>query len=97
MFYDLKNPHSFVKDIVKILHKDGIFILEHADLLSIIKNCLFDTICHEHLECYSSKIIIDLMKVNRLRVFNIKPNTTNGGSMRYFICHDNSKFKRCMG
>jgi len=93
MFYDLKNPHSFVKDIVKILHKDGIFILEHADLLSIIKNCLFDTICHEHLEYYSSKIIIDLMKVNKLRVFNIKPNATNGGSMRYFICHDSSKFK----
>jgi len=93
MFYDLKNPHSFVNDIVKILHKDGVFILEHADLLSIIKNCLFDTICHEHLEYYSSKIIINLMKKNKLRVFNIKPNKTNGGSMRYFICHDNSKFK----
>jgi hypothetical protein len=89
----LKNPHSFVNDIVKILHKDGVFILEHADLLSIIKNCLFDTICHEHLEYYSSKIIINLMKKNKLRVFNIKPNKTNGGSMRYFICHDNSKFK----
>ena len=93
MFYDLKNPHSFVKDIVKILHKDGVFILEHADLLSIIKNCLFDTICHEHLEYYSSKIIINLMKINKLRVFNIVPNITNGGSMRYFICHDNSKYK----
>jgi len=93
MFYDLKDPHKFVKDIVKILHHDGIFILEHADLLSILKNCLFDTICHEHLEYYSSKIIINLMKINNLRVFNIKQNSINGGSMRYFICHDNSKFK----
>jgi NDP-4-keto-2,6-dideoxyhexose 3-C-methyltransferase len=93
MFYDLKNPDTFIKDIVKILHKNGVFILEHADLLSIIKNCLFDTICHEHLEYYSSKIIIDLMKMNNLRVFNIKPNSINGGSMRYFICHDNSNFK----
>ena len=93
MFYDLNNPHSFVKDVAKILHKDGIFILEHADLLSIIKNCLFDTICHEHLEYYSTKIIINLMKINKLRVFNIKPNPTNGGSMRYFICHNNSKYK----
>ena len=65
MFYDLKKPIFFVKDIKKILHKDGIFILEHADLLSIIKNCLFDTICHEHLEYYSSKIIINLMKKNK--------------------------------
>ena len=90
MFYDLKKPTFFVKDIKKILHKDGIFILEHADLLSIIKNCLFDTICHEHLEYYSSKIIINLMKKNKLRVFDIKQNNINGGSMRYFICHNNS-------
>ena len=33
-----------------------------SDLLSIIKNCLFDTICHEHLEYYSTKVIINLMK-----------------------------------
>ena len=65
MFYDLNNPCSFVEDITKVLHEDGVFILEHADLLSIIKNCLFDTICHEHLEYYSSKIIINLMKINK--------------------------------
>ena len=93
MFYDLNNPRSFVKDISKVLHEKGVFILEHADLFSIIKNCLFDTICHEHLEYYSSKIIINLMKINKLRVFDIKPNNTNGGSMRYFICHDNSRYK----
>lgn len=93
MFYDLREPDFFVKDIKKILHEDGIFILEHADLLSIVKNCLFDTICHEHLEYYSSKIIINLMKNNGLRVFNIKNNDINGGSMCYFICHNDAKFK----
>tara|TARA_A100001015_G_scaffold259666_1_gene303760 strand:+ start:2876 stop:4102 length:1227 start_codon:yes stop_codon:yes gene_type:complete len=93
MFYDLKDPNSFIKDIKKILHKDGIFILEHADLLSILKYSLFDTICHEHLEYYSSKIIIELMKKNNLRVFDIKNSKINGGSTRYLITHDNSKFK----
>ena len=93
MFYDLKYPNLFLKDIKKILHKDGLFILEHADLLSIIKNCLFDTICHEHLEYYSSRIIINLMKNNSMRVFDIKKNNINGGSMRYLICHKNSRFK----
>tara|TARA_B100001063_G_scaffold246906_1_gene288429 strand:+ start:401 stop:1624 length:1224 start_codon:yes stop_codon:yes gene_type:complete len=93
MFYDLKKPNVFVGDIKKILHKDGIFILEHADLLSLFKYTLFDTICHEHLEYYSSKIIIDLMKKNKMRVFDIKNNDINGGSSRYFICHNNAKFK----
>ena len=92
MFYDLKNPNKFLSDIKKILDKNGIFILEHADLLSILKNNLFDSICHEHLEYYSSKIILDLMKKNNLRVFNVQKNQVNGGSTRYYISHDKSKF-----
>ena len=93
VFYDLKKPHEFIRDIKKILHKDGVFILEHADLLSIIKQNLFDTICHEHLEYYSSKIIINIMKKHHLRVFDLKLNNINGGSIRYFISHEFSKFK----
>ncbi len=93
VFYDLKNPLKFIGDIKKILHKDGIFILEHADLLSIIRKNLFDTICHEHLEYYSSKIIINIMKSHNLRVFDLKSNGINGGSMRYFISHKLSQFK----
>ncbi len=93
MFYDLKNPNLFIRDVKKILHKDGIFVLEHADLLSLFKYSLFDTICHEHLEYYSSKIIINLMKKNKLKVFDIKNNDINGGSSRYLICHKNAKFK----
>ena len=93
MFYDLPNPNRFLADVKKILDKEGIFVLEHADLLSIIKNCQFDTICHEHLEYYSTKVIVELMNKNELRVFNLKANTINGGSMRYYICHKDSKYK----
>ena len=93
MFYDLPDPNKFLEDIKKVLDKEGIFILEHADLLSIIKNCQFDTICHEHLEYYSTKVIIELMNKNELRVFNLKADIINGGSMRYYICHKDSKYK----
>ena len=62
MFYDLENPNKFLSDIKSLLDKNGIFILEHADLLSIIKNNIFDTICHEHLEYYSSYVIINMAK-----------------------------------
>ena len=93
MFYDLPKPNLFLKDIKKILHKDGIFILEHADLYSIYKNSVFDTICHEHLEYYSSTVIFNMIKKHNLEVFNHKFNDINGGSSQYFICHKNSKFK----
>ena len=54
---------------------------------------MFDTICHEHLEYYSSKVILNLCKKNKLRVFDIKKNDINGSSKQYYVCHDNSKKK----
>ena len=85
VFYDLKDPNKFIKDVKEILDKKGIFILEHVDLYCIIKNNLFDTICHEHLEYYSSKMIIEMMNRNGLKVFEHELNDINGGSSRYFI------------
>ena len=77
-----------------MLHKDGVFLLEQVNLLSIIKKNIFDTICHEHLEYYSSKVIVNMMLQNDLRVFNIKHNDVNGGSSQYYICHKSSKFPK---
>ena len=75
------------------MSQEGIFLLEFADLASIIKNKMFDTICHEHLEYYSSKVILNLCKKFNLRVFDIKKNDINGSSNQYYICHANSKHK----
>ena len=41
MFYDLEDPNKFIKDAALSLHDDGIFVLEHADLLSIFKYSLY--------------------------------------------------------
>jgi|TARA_Y100000294_G_C8553059_1_gene336151 hypothetical protein len=93
VFYDVEDPNKFLSDIQKILSGDGIFMLEHTDLLSIVKLKMFDTICHEHLYYYSTKIIIDMVENNNLRVFNLKRNNINGGSTQYLICKKNSKYK----
>jgi len=93
VFYDLKDPQVFLRDIKKVLHKDGIFNLEFADLKLILKNNMFDTICHEHLEYYSVKVINNLLKSVELRIFDHSYNDINGGSSSYYICHDEAKFK----
>lgn len=46
---------------------------------------MFDTICHEHLAYYTSKIIISMCKNNNLKVIDIKRNSINGGSAQYYI------------
>ena len=93
VFYDLLNPNKFLRDVKTLLLPEGIFLLEFADLASIIKYKMFDTICHEHLEYYSSKVIVDLVEKHELRVFDIKQNFINGSSKQYYICHKNSKIK----
>ena len=93
VFYDAADPAKFIKDVKKILSNEGVFLLEFADLASIIQNKMFDTICHEHLEYYSTKVILNLCKKNNLRVFDIKKNSINGASKQYFICHEKSRYK----
>ena len=78
-------------DLRKLVSSDGVIMIEFADLDSILKFKMFDTICHEHLEYYSSKVIIELAKKNGLRVFDIKQNDINGGSKQYFMCLNSSK------
>ena len=93
VFYDINDPNQFLKDINKILDDNGIFLIEHADLMSIVKQKMFDTICQEHLTYFSNKIIINMAKKNNLRVFDMRTNNINGGSTQYFICKQNSIFK----
>jgi len=93
VFYDLESPNKYLEEMEKILEKDGVLLIEIADLLSMIKYNMFDAICHEHLAYYTTKIIINMAKKNKLRVFDIKINDINGGSTQYFICKKNAKYK----
>lgn len=91
--YDLQRPNVFFKGIKKLLAKDGLLILEVADLYLTQKNNVFDTFCHEHLEYYSFKSINRILNNNGLKVYKHQFFDINGGTSRYFICHqDNFKF-----
>ena len=93
VFYDLRDPNKFINEVKEILDVNGIFVLEQADLYFIIKNNIFDTICHEHLGFFSSRVIIKMMKLNGLKIFHHEYNNINGGSSRYYICHQEANYK----
>ena len=93
VFYDLKKPHRFLSDITKILDKAGLFFLEFADLASILRFKMFDTICHEHLEYYSFDVINKMAKQNELKIIDITHNDINGGSIGIYLSHETAKFK----
>ncbi len=93
VFYDLDNPNKFLSDVEIILDENGIFLLEFADLASIVKLNMFDAFCHEHLEYYSIRVIQQMCKKKNLRIFNIKSNNINGGSVQIFICKKNAQYR----
>ena len=93
MFYDLEDPKSFVFDIEKCLADDGIWHFEQSYMPSMLRTNSYDTICHEHLEFYSLKVVKNLLEISGLRIVDVQMNDINGGSFAVTACKMNSIFK----
>jgi hypothetical protein len=90
MFYDLDDPNEFVKNIVDCLHSNGIWIIQMAYLIPMLKLNGFDNIGHEHLEYYSVKSLNVLIEKHGLKIFHVEKNDVYGGSIRVYITHKNN-------
>ena len=88
MFYDLENPNEFVSDIVKILAKDGVWVIELKYLPTMIFQNAFDNIVHEHIEYYHFSVIEYMLKNHGLKTIDVSLNNSNGGSIRIFVKHE---------
>lgn len=93
MFYDLEDPCRFVEDIVQCLADDGIWHLEQSYLLSMLRTDSYDTICHEHLEFYSFKVVKNILESKGLRVVDVIVNSINGGSFAVTACKKEAGYK----
>jgi NDP-4-keto-2,6-dideoxyhexose 3-C-methyltransferase len=90
MFYDLPDPVAFASDIRECLDGDGVWITEQSYLPTMLRRTAYDAICHEHLEYYGLKQIVDIAGRAGLRVLSVSENESNGGSFRVALCHENS-------
>lgn len=86
-FYDIDNPNAFVKDVKKVLRKDGIFVIQQNYLVGMLMNNAFDNIVHEHLEYYSLLSLEGLLSRHGLEIFHVEESAINGGSFITFISH----------
>ena len=90
MFYDLRDPVQFAKDIYLLLHEDGIWTCEQSYLLTMLQRNSIDTICHEHLEYYSLTQIKDIADRANFKIVDVETNDCNGGSFRIFLAKKES-------
>ena len=84
VFAHIDNINNIVRNIIKTLDTDGIFISESHYLLPLIKTVQYDTIYHEHLRYYSLQSLNYLFKKHNLEIINTKEISTHGGSIRVY-------------
>ena len=92
MFYDLENPISFVKDIEHCLSADGIWHFEQSYMPTMLRINSYDTICHEHLEFYSFKVVKNILENCSMKVLDVQMNSVNGGSFAVTACKKEASY-----
>jgi len=93
MFYDLENPVAFVRDIESVLADDGVWHFEQSYMPSMLRTHSYDTICHEHLEFYSFKVVKNLLESCGMRVVDVQMNAINGGSFAVTACKKGAPYR----
>lgn len=84
VFAHIDNINQIVRDVLKVLDKDGVFISESHYLLPLIKTVQYDTIYHEHLRYYSVQSLNYLFRKHNMEIIDTKEIPTHGGSIRVF-------------
>jgi len=92
VFAHIENVSKLMKNILKILQRDGVFISESHYLVSLIKTNQYDTIYHEHLRYYSLSSLKYLFDKYGLKIIHAKKINTHGGSIRVYATRS-KKFK----
>lgn len=85
MFYDLEDPNRFVADIKKVMHPDGLWVVQMSYLPLMLDTNDFGNICHEHLEYYSLQSFEYLLNLHDFVLADVELNDVNGGSFRAYI------------
>jgi 2-polyprenyl-3-methyl-5-hydroxy-6-metoxy-1,4-benzoquinol methylase len=85
VFAHIDDLDSFLKNVKRIINKNGVLIIESPHFLHLLKDLEYDTIYHEHLSYILIKPLIPFLKKFNLEIFDVVKKDIHGGSIRIFI------------
>jgi hypothetical protein len=85
--------HDFISGFAEFLTDDGIITFEFPHLLNLILLNQFDTIYHEHYSYLNVSALIPIFQKHGLRIFDVEELDTHGGSLRIYVCRQDSDWK----
>jgi SAM-dependent methyltransferase len=86
--------NDFVAGVRMLLAPEGVATFEVQHLLKLMQRHQFDTIYHEHFSYLSLLSAERIFGAAGLRVFDVELLETHGGSIRFFVCHEQSSHLR---
>ncbi|NDV24959.1 class I SAM-dependent methyltransferase [Desulfovibrio sp. JC022] len=87
VFFHLEELHSVCRAIKQGLAEDGVFVVQFLYMKSIMENCAFDQIYHEHLLYYTLQTIEVLLNRHGLAMFDAELAPIHGGSIIGLVTH----------
>lgn len=77
--------HGIAKNVGRLLKDDGVFIIEAAYFVSMLRDMTFDGIYHEHLFHYSLTPLDYFFRKSGMQIFKVQVVPSHGGSLRVFV------------
>ena len=63
MFLPIDDINTLMKNVLRVLNNDGVFITESHYFLSLVETLQYDTIYHEHLRYYTLTSLKKFFKI----------------------------------
>ncbi len=82
--------NDFVGGVKMLLAPNSVATFEMQHLLTLMQRHQFDTIYHEHFSYLSLIAAQRIFAMAGLRIFDVELPETHGGSIRVFVCHEQS-------
>lgn len=92
VFAHVSDINGLTMAIDAALSDDGIFIFEVHYLEKIVEEMQYDMIYHEHIYYYSLVSVENHFKRFNMMVFDVKKVKNHGGSVRFHVCRNGSRF-----
>ena len=91
VFAHIDDINTLMKNILRLLRNDGVFITESHYFLSLVETLQYDTIYHEHLRYYTLTSLKKIFDKYNLKIIHAKKINTHGGSIRVYAVKNKKK------
>ena len=90
VFAHVPDTNDFAAGLARVLAPEGVLSIEFPELTTMLLGTQFDQVYHEHVFYFSLLSCESILRRNGLRVIDVEPLATHGGSLRVVACHDSA-------